>query len=215
MQNITDSLSEQEINKLVQDFLANYTVVIKKAAGNVQLDTSYHDDLVSQIALKYSKGQLSFDPARNTRDTTYVYQIAKNAAIDMKRKNYRWSTASAIDENEPHNPEFGTLYDGSVSGLEIEDMKNILFQTLDILLNQYHFSEKSLKLFVEWKLSGVSARELAEKYNSNSNRLSNLLSRIKKAYGGVFKELLRKENDGTLHLSVNPANYRWLFEGVA
>lgn len=215
MQNITRSLSEQEINGLVQEFLNNYSVVIKTAAGNVQLDSSYHDDLVSQIALKYSRGQLSFDPARNTKDTTYVYQIAKNAAIDMKRKNYRWSTASAIDENEPNNPEFGMLYDDSVSGLEMEDMKKILCQTFELLANQCHFSEKNLKLFLEWKLSAVPVRELAVKYGLNPNRLSNQLSKIKKAYGTVFEELLRKENDGTLQLSVNPADYRWIFEGVA
>ena len=215
MQNITSSLTEQEINGLVQDFLDHFTVVIKKAAGQADLDVSYHDDLVSQIALKYSRGQLSFDPSRNTKDTTYIYQIARNAAIDIRRKNSRWITASPIDENDPNGPELDTPYDSTVSTFEIEDTEKILCQTFDLLEKQYHFSQRNLKLFLEWNFSHVSVRELAEKYGLKPNRLSNQLSKIKKAYWEVYNELLRKENDGTLELSVNLADYRWVVDAVA
>jgi len=215
MQNITRSLSEQEINNLTQEFLNNYTVVIKAAAGNAQLDSYYYDDLISQMAVKYSSGQLVFDPARNTKDTTYIYRIARNAAIDIIRKNNPWINASVIDENDPNSPDFDTPDYGSVPEYEVEDTKIILCQTFDCLENQYHFSKKNLKLFLEWNLAHVPVRELAEKYKLNPNRLSNQLSRIKKAYCTVYKELRKKENDGTLRLSVNLADYRWVVEAVA
>ena len=215
MQNITRSLSEQEINNLTQEFLNNYTVVIKAAAGNAQLDAYYYDDLVSQMAEKYSSGQLAFDPARNTKDTTYIYRIARNAAIDILRKNNPWINASPIDENDPDNSDFETPDYGSVPEYEVEDTKKILCQTFDYLENRYHFSKKNLKLFLEWNLTHVPVRELAEKYKLNPNRLSNQLSRIKKAYCTVYKELRKKENDGTLKLSVNLADYRWVAEAVA
>ena len=215
MQNITRSLSEQEINGLVQEFLNNYTVVIKAAAGNAQLDSYYHDDLVSLIAVKYSNGQLAFDPARNTKDTTYIYRIARNAAIDIMRKNNPWTNSTTIDENDPNSSDFDTPDYGSVPTYEVEDTKKILCQTFDCLENQYHFSKKSLKLFLEWNLTHVPVRELAEKYEMNPNRLSNQLSKIKKAYCTVYKELRKKEDDGTLMLSVNLADYRWVVEAVA
>ena len=215
MQNITRSLSEQEINNLTQEFLNNYTVVIKAAAGNAQLDSCYHDDLVYQIAVKYSNGQLVFDPARNTKDTTYIYRIARNAAIDIIRKNNPWINAFPIDENDPNSPDFDTPDYGSVPDYEVEDTKKILCQTFDFLENHYHFSKKNLKIFLEWNLTHVPVRELAEKYGLNPNRLSNQLSKIKKAYCMVYKDLRKKENDGTLKLSVNLDDYRWVVETVA
>ena len=215
MQNITRSLSEQEINNLTQEFLNKYTVVIKAAAGNAQLDSYYYDDLVSLMAVKYSSGQLVFDPARNTKDTTYIYRIARNAAIDIIRKNNPWANVSTIDENDPDSPGSKIPDYGSLPDHEVEDTMKILCQTFDCLENQYHFSKKNLKLFLEWNLTQVSARELAEKYGLNKDYLSNQFSKIKKAYCSVYKELRKKEDDGTLKLSVNLADYDWVVEAVA
>ena len=52
MQNITASLTIEQVNDLVSDFISNYSKIIRNAAVQAGLDECFHADLINQATAK-------------------------------------------------------------------------------------------------------------------------------------------------------------------
>ena len=218
MQNITASLTIEQVNDLVSDFISNYSKIIRNAAVQAGLDECFHADLINQIALKYARGKIQYDPARNTKPTTYIYKIARYAAIDMKRKNspgFGVIMISMDDDSQKRQLEIENRTDDSVSSIDIEDTNVLICQAVHILKKKYHVSEDKLRIFFKWNNSRISVRELAENYGMNANSLSVQLSRIRKLWNSVFGQLRKEENEGTLKFSTDRSDSNLALAWVA
>ena len=218
MQNITASLTIEQVNDLVSDFISNYSKIIRNAAVQAGLDECFHADLINQIALKYARGKIQYDPARNTKPTTYIYKIARYAAIDMKRKNspgFGVIMISMDDDSQKRQLEIENRTDDSVSSIDIEDTNVLICQAVHILKKKYHVSEDKLRIFFKWNNSRISVRALAENYGMNANSLSVQLSRIRKLWNSVFGQLRKEENEGTLKFSTDRSDSNLALAWVA
>ena len=75
-------------NDEIKAFLSVFAPLIKAACANASLQGIEHGVVIDNTVIKFATGKIKYDPARG-KESTYVYSIAFNGAIDYYRKFFK------------------------------------------------------------------------------------------------------------------------------
>lgn len=89
------------------ELMSRHMYAVHKMIYTMRFDQTTADDVAQETWLKVWKNAAKFDPSKNTKFTTWMYQIAMNVSIDHKRKLKMFSDEELpeIADNSPPREE--------------------------------------------------------------------------------------------------------------
>ena len=105
----------------------NYRAVAAKAAHSVIANRDRLDDLVSEITLRVWEKRDQYDPKWSV--STWIYRMAKNAAIDITRRDkvvkfHSFESGASTDGDDVHR------YDPADESAHVSSFENVMTQEL-------------------------------------------------------------------------------------
>lgn len=133
------------------------------------------DEAVSETFFKLWKNCSQFSPEGGHSLKSYLYSIARNTAIDMRRKN-RCNMESLYEENEQELISDAVVEEEAQKNI----LKNILHQVIQLL------GEPDSCVFIYKYFLCMKNKEIAQKLHIPEKRVENILYRGK----GKLKKML-------------------------
>ena len=199
------SFSNEQLNDKVAAFISKFKSVIERAAAQVGLDHFFYDEVVVELACKFSLGKIQYDPSMGVGEEAYIYSIAHNAAVNLKRKNNKWDGNVSIDEDGTFDPIGTHIYSNFESGFETDDSLFIFFEALKRLSKE--FNHTSVEIFVRSYLRKEHYILLANEYHQNPTTVASKKSRIFKRFLAVLNQIRYEEDNGCFVKSTNSIDY--------
>lgn len=196
--------SEKQLNDKTEAFIKEFKPIIETAAANVGLNPSYFDEVVSDIAIKFSRNEINFDPSKGVEFGAFIYTIARNTAINYRRHNKKWGAAVQIDGDDFDPMEY-RFYETPVSGFETEDDRWTLCEVMKRLSKGH--SRAQLVIFVRYFINRESYVSLAKRYHKKPTTVASANSRILKEFKQILHEVYWEENHGCFVESTNSIDF--------
>ena len=199
------SLSTEELNVKVTEFINKYKKVIYSAVRKVGLSAYFVDDVVMELAIKYSLGKLHFDPTKGVNEAAYIRHIASNAAINIRRQNTKWEEPISIDDDDAFKPVEDKACTEWTTELDTEDKHFVLTETVKRLSKEY--DKVSMVIFVRNRFNKEHYLDLAAEYKRNASTVASKLSRMQKRLDEISARIRYEEDNGCFIKSNNSIDY--------
>ena len=199
------SLSTEELNVKVAEFMNKYSTVIKSAAKKVGLDSYFAEDVVIELAQKYANGKLQFDSSKGVTEKAYISFVARNAAINMKRQNTKWEEPISIDDDDTFKPVEHEASTEWKSELDTEDKYFIFTEAMKRLSKEY--GKVYTEIFVRSSLQKENYNDLAAEYHMNASTVASKLSRMRKRTIEISATIRFEEDNGCFIRSTNSIDF--------
>ncbi|MBQ7178330.1 MAG: hypothetical protein IJS08_13020 [Victivallales bacterium] len=182
-------------NHDIKVFIEKFSGIIDAACESAGMPAHDRDLVINIIAYKYSLGKIVFSSEYDNKESTYIYRIAYNAAIDEMRGPRRQNKVKLDDNMEDNN-----LVDmqRGYSSLESEDECFVTREALNRLA--LRCDKRTMVILVRYGL-GEKREDLAKEYKERPNYISLVKNHWGKRYDAIRNMVLHEDEEGTLKLS--------------
>lgn len=177
-------------NHDIKVFIEKFSGIINAACEGAGMPEYDCASVISIVAQKFSLGKIVFSAEHGNKESTYIYRIAYNAAIDEMRNTRRHNNVKLDD----------TMVDTrrGYSRLENEDEQFVTREALNRLALKC--DQRTMVLLVRYGL-GESREDLAKEYKERPNYISLVKNHWGRRYDAIRNMVWHEDEEGTLKLS--------------
>jgi RNA polymerase sigma factor (sigma-70 family) len=177
-------------------FQVIYGQVIKGYAMKIGMSSSQSDDILQEtlIAMTNILPRFEYDPQKG-KFRNFLLTVVHRKALAVMRKTQREKCVSLEEKNTDHRT--GELEDETSAIIEKKHeeywQECIMGKAMELLLLDPNIEPKSLDVFMDNAMSGMSPKSVAEKYQITENAVYQIKNRMIKRLRHISDGLMAGE----------------------